>query len=266
MNICICQLIKDEQRYIEEWIEYYINLGISKFILVEDWNSTSHKEILNKYGDKIILHKLLDILPHQKIWRLRQRIVWEYFFKIYKNDFDGCLFIDPDEYLIVDKQNFLEEINIANDNHYKFIYYQWQIMSANGHIKDPYPNQKYSVVNTYTYPGTPMVNLKNNGKLLILLNNVNSCLEFNVPHGVTNKNLRYYYISPYKLNHYLTKSFDEFFYRLYIKGEQTKANYNRKIGDFFYINPDLNQYKDELLNKCSYFEYKYNKLKLENNS
>ena len=48
LNLCICQLIKDEQQYIEEWIEYHHNLGFNKFYLIEDWNSSSHKEILQK--------------------------------------------------------------------------------------------------------------------------------------------------------------------------------------------------------------------------
>lgn len=45
LNICICQLIKDEQRYIEELIDYHLNLGINKIILFEDVNSKSHKHI-----------------------------------------------------------------------------------------------------------------------------------------------------------------------------------------------------------------------------
>ena len=31
IKICVCQIIKDEQRYIQEWIDFYINLGICKF-------------------------------------------------------------------------------------------------------------------------------------------------------------------------------------------------------------------------------------------
>ena len=60
LNICICQLIKDEQIYIEEWIDYHLNLGISKFVLFEDYNSTSHLEVLSKYGNKVILYIIQD--------------------------------------------------------------------------------------------------------------------------------------------------------------------------------------------------------------
>ena len=67
LNICICQLIKDEQRYIEEWIDYHLNLGISKFVLFEDYNSTSHSEVLSKHGNKVILYKLLDVLNDDEI-------------------------------------------------------------------------------------------------------------------------------------------------------------------------------------------------------
>lgn len=73
LNLCICQLIKDEQQYIEEWIEYHHNLGFNKFYLIEDWNSSSHKEILQKY-DYVELHKLLDICNDEELALLNKGV------------------------------------------------------------------------------------------------------------------------------------------------------------------------------------------------
>ena len=88
LNLCICQLIKDEQQYIEEWIEYHHNLGFNKFYLIEDWNSSSHKEILQKY-DYVELHKLLDICNDEELSLLnkgvyRQKIVYKIFNRLWK--------------------------------------------------------------------------------------------------------------------------------------------------------------------------------------
>lgn len=265
LNICICQLIKDEQRYIEEWIDYYLNLGISKFVLFEDWNSTSHFDILSKYGNKVILYKLLDILnddekqiikDHNK---LRQIAVWNCFYRLHKNDFDYCLFIDPDEYLYCSKNEFINELEyFINNTNAKFIRYKWKCITASGYIKDPYPNQKYSVINTYKeHYQNESSELNNNFKCLIFLKRINNQNDFNpIPHGPYKYDWVHY--SPIPIYHYLTKSWDEYKWRLFEKGEQTSLDFSRKIESFFEINKDLLPYKEQLLKECENLEYKYN--------
>lgn len=262
MNICICQLIKDEQRYIEEWIEYHLNLGISKFILFEDWNSTPHDEILTKYVDKIILHKVNDIISPAVMKRYhdtRQKLIWKYFFEHYRDVFDCCLFIDPDEYLICNKEDFLEEVEkYYNDKHVKFIQYVWQTMTASGHIKDPFPNQKYSIMKTYTNKMEhDLSDLNWNHKPLIYLKKIHSYKNFKAPHDskLCERSTIYSLI---KLNHYLTKSWEEYKWRLSYKGELLTIWWTRKLEDFFEINTDLLPYKEQLLNECKDFKYKYN--------
>lgn len=285
LNICICQLIKDEQRYIEEWIEYYLDLGIKKFILFEDWNSSSHKNVLKKYGNKVILHKLLDILNDDEKQlitgnQLRQIAVWKCFYRLYKDKFDCCLFIDPDEFIKYDtKENFYKELEeYASKEKYpnvKFVKYMWQIMTSNGYINDPYPNQKYSVLKTYKYPliedyqeyiNRCNYQLQNNleiddynlnTKNLIYLYKLNSDDEFkDIPHNaflITN-----YVLSNYKLQHFVLKSFEEYKYKLFNKGEQINKYFSRKIDFFFKINKDLTQYKNICIKSCKNFIYKYN--------
>ena len=261
LNICICQLIKDEQRYIEEWIDYYLNLGISKFVLFEDWNSSSHADVLSKYGNKVILHKLYDIATEEEIKsmiRLRQEIVWKCFYRLYKDKFDACLFIDPDEFLECNKEQFIGEIeNLINNTNMKVLRYTWQCITASGHIKDPAPNHKYSVVNTYNKVyENPNSELNSNCKCLIILNRSDKSTFNHIPHGPYEYDWVHY--SNFRLRHYLTKSWDEYKWRLYVKGEQTNSDFDRKIEHFFKINEDLLPYKEQLLKECEGLEYKYN--------
>jgi len=261
LNICICQLIKDEQRYIEEWIDFYLNLGVSKFILFEDWNSSSHVDVLSKYGDKVILHKLCDIATEEEMRNVketRQEPIWKYFYEHYKKDFDVCLFVDVDEYLECNYTEFINEIETYNkDNNIQFITYTWQVMSANGHIKDPYSNHKYSLINTYTKKfNKQFKDLNINTKSLIFLNKLNSYTDFCAPHGPwEGDNL---IKSDIRLRHYLTKSWEEYKYRIFFRGEPANRNWTRHIEDFFEINEDLLPYKEQLLKECENLEYKYN--------
>ena len=260
LNICLCQLIKDEQRYIEEWIDHYINLGVSKFILFEDWDSSSHANVLLKYGDKVKLQSILDIATPERIRNIketRQEVIWEYVYNNYKDKYDACLFVDVDEYISCNKNEFLEEIENIKNTDLKFIIYVWQTMTASGHIKDPHPNQKYSIVKTYTNKmNYEFKDLNYNSKSLIFMNKLDSCEEFDSPHG-PGPCIKSY-TSKFKLNHYLTKSWEEYKYRIFFRGEPANRNWTRHIEDFFEINKDLLPYKEQLLKESENLEYKYN--------
>jgi len=260
LNICLCQLIKDEQRYIEEWIDHYINLGVSKFMLFEDWNSSSHANVLLKYGDKVKLQSILDIATPERIRNIketRQEVIWEYVYNNYKDKYDACLFVDVDEYISCNKNEFLEEVENIKNTDLKFIIYVWQTMTASGHIKDPHPNQKYSIVKTYTDKmNHEFKDLSYNSKSLIFMSKLDSWKEFDSPHGpgpCMNS-----YTSKFKLNHYLTKSWEEYKNRIYVRGEPVNKYYSRKIEHFFEINNDLLSYKNELLKECDGLISKHN--------
>lgn len=55
----ICAIIKDEQLFLKEWIDYHLNLGFNKIVLFEDFDSTSHKDITDSY-DNVELIPLRD--------------------------------------------------------------------------------------------------------------------------------------------------------------------------------------------------------------
>ena len=59
MKTCICAIIKDEQDYIEEWLDYHLGLGFNHIYLYEDYYSTSHKNIVDRY-DNVSLSNLKD--------------------------------------------------------------------------------------------------------------------------------------------------------------------------------------------------------------
>jgi len=56
-TVYIFTLIKDMQRYLDEWIEHYLSIGIDKIIIFEDINSKSHN--IDKYDkNKVVLYKV----------------------------------------------------------------------------------------------------------------------------------------------------------------------------------------------------------------
>ena len=66
-------MIKDEQRYLDEWLEYNLKLGFDKIILFEDYNSKPHD--ISKYdSSKVILHNILDIYNDEELQDMKNEI------------------------------------------------------------------------------------------------------------------------------------------------------------------------------------------------
>lgn len=158
--------------------------------------------------------------------------MWKCFYRLHKDEFDACLFIDVDEFLLCDKDEFINEVqNHIDDPLVKAISYTWLTITASGHIRDPYPNQSYSLKNTYKEILVRSIkDLNENSKLLIYLKKLDSENDFIAPHTLINQ--EYHHISTIRLRHYLTKSWDEFKWRIYNRGElsttvfQEKKNYS----------------------------------------
>ena len=277
MKLCICQIIKDEHPYIEEWIEYHYNLGFEKFYLIEDWNSLSHKSLLNKYN-YVELYKLLDIINYEEKEILlnpkkyfeytsihRQRIVYHVFDRLWKNNYDWMAFIDVDEFIDINK-NDLYKILLQNKNQ-PIVTMTWKHMDANNYINHPNNWKKYSVVNTYTHEFSSAFNTKqiiNCNAKFNFLTKESEWMSF--PHAINNNGVVNNYSGNIYLKHFMCKSLEEWIWRLQNKGESTEDHrINRKLEDWFYINTKYLDQKNELLEKYlpNDFKIKYNDYNLK---
>ena len=80
--IHILSMIKDEQRYLDAWIEYHLNIGVDKFVLYEDYSSSPHD--VSKWGDKVVLLRIPDCFNEEEMAKFkdhmfRQCIVYEHY-------------------------------------------------------------------------------------------------------------------------------------------------------------------------------------------
>jgi hypothetical protein len=108
MKTAICVLIKNEQDYLDEWLEHHLKLGINEIFLYEDYGSNSHLDIVKPYGNRVHLNSI-DIIfnsPNidENVIKTEERVqiqLFKYFPKIFKEKFDWVLFNDLDEFLIL---------------------------------------------------------------------------------------------------------------------------------------------------------------------
>lgn len=247
MKTAICVIIKDEHQYLKEWLDYHLNLGIDEIFLYEDYGSKSHFDIVQPYGNKVHLDSI-DVIFHtgnfifinkyNRNGSLNQEKLFDWFPEVYRDKFDWVLFNDIDEFLIL-KQPLHDLLNEYNDK--SAIYLQWKYYGASGHINKPEGNvmdnfTQYSASSLdYQWSHKSFVNLKRYVKWENPIHKVEGGVRPLTPFG----DHKAY------LNHYFTKSWEEWKTKILYRGDVCPGN--RKITQFFHLNKDLEYMKNDVL-------------------
>lgn len=252
MTIYLFTLIKDEQRYLDEWIEYNLSIGFDKIVLYEEFNSSPHD--ISKYGDKVILYKTPDCyneLEKEYFYShvQRQYVVYTHFNRVHRNECDWFAFLDVDEFI---EHNNIK--NIINDK-YDVISMYFKFYSYSGHIQDPYPNEIYSVRDTYKTVLPPIIinsiaHLDDVYKSLCkssssIIEKDATKAEFLIPHSPIRIDRKEHKFINVPLAHYWTRSLDEYINKLYNQGLLEDEWYSRRLDDFFVYNRlNIEDYKE----------------------
>ena len=101
-NICICSIVKDENLYIKEFVDYYSNLGIDKLFIYDNNDLEGEKldDILKDY----IKNKFVEIIDVRGLSSI-QIPIYNYCYRNNRNFYDWIGFIDIDEYLYIENNN-----------------------------------------------------------------------------------------------------------------------------------------------------------------
>lgn len=256
----ICCIVKNEHKFIEEWIDYHLNIGFNHIYVYEDYGSDSHAELLKKYEGRVTLIPLegntLGVYNHYNSGTQFQ--LYQTHIKNTKEDnsADWVLLTDIDEFLMFEEgynlQKLLEEYKDVSA-----IWLSWKMMSADGRIKSPHP--ELGVVEAYTKEGGRTDKDVWSVKSFI---NVQKYKGFKhrihvASGGVTTrgettlgKNITSLSYEKAWLNHYFTKSWEDYCDRMFKRGNM--SNNYRTFDQFFLVNTDMLPLKNKLLNEIRY--------------
>lgn len=98
MKIGVCVIVKNENKYLDEFVDHYLNTVGIDHIYIYDHNDIDGEYIKN-YGDKVTV---IDFRGHAKPC---QQLAYEECYKNYENECDFIMFIDADEYLYIPETN-----------------------------------------------------------------------------------------------------------------------------------------------------------------
>lgn len=142
-RVALCATAKNENKYIREWVEYYLGIGVSKIFLYDnndvdgeqfetvigDYISSKHVTVLNRRG------AIIDIRKGKYKLNL-QDLLYAECYEHHKDDFDWMMFLDIDEFLTSpSKLNIIDYINSNRFREYDTILINWEYYGDNGNVK-----------------------------------------------------------------------------------------------------------------------------------
>ena len=271
VKTCIATCVKDETEYIEDFIKYHLDIGIDEIFIYEDYGSVSHKEICDKY-DNVYLSSILDIFPDEQREEIIQMRIDKvpsqtlYINQILKylhpthNEGWWVFLTDIDEFITCTEK--FPDIMDKYKEHQAVLLY-WCNYGCSGHIYKP--DDKRPPYEIYTekcgYEQYSDMKMYKITKFIVNMNKYKPTMKFwihcaNVDFikaDMTYKRTEIVF-EPLYLRHFITRSFEEFCYKILIRGCFHPGH--RQYKSFFEMQPDM---EEKIRNDKGFKDYFYNK-------
>ena len=131
VKIALCTVGRKENLYVQEFIEYYINLGIDHIFIYDDNDPNTEKisSVINPiYKEKITIY------DNQTEKTKYQSRVYNDCYKNNNNKYDWILMIDMDEFLYLTKFSLKSYLTKSIFNKCDFIKFNWILPTDNNLI------------------------------------------------------------------------------------------------------------------------------------
>lgn len=253
MKTAVCCIVKNENDYLKEFVNWYRNLGFDNIILYDN-NDTGGEDINSSIGEYIDNGYV--IVNNIKDKQIAQLPAYNDCIKKYGHFYDWIAFFDCDEHLHLVEDKTIQDFNDNVDS----VVVNWMIMDDNDLVhNDGRPLEErftsMSNVDYYSYP-----NVKENQHIKTILR----CTDKNIkqvhfpnPHyvvGISNsvdtdgKNITIgrWRTNDIKFNvaylkHFQLKTIEEFLYNRYLKGAsdvnfEYTIKHRNTVEKFFKIN------------------------------
>lgn len=227
-------LIKDENRYLKEWLDWHLALGFEHIYIYDNGEKDNTQDIVDGYAAET--QQKITVVDWTGHHVHIQQDAYNHFMDTYKQDVRWGLFIDSDEFLrftdgeTTDVNTFLQ----AYEDYTEVWGYEVEY-DANGQEK--YENKPVRERFTRRTDAREGFYWKN----FIQVNRIDSFL------------MHYAYYDPAKhqifkneqsnqdlfvIDHYYTKSWEEWQWKIKERGG-ADPNYHKALQEFFFYNPDM---------------------------
>ena len=221
VDLAIMCIAKNEAPYLKEWIEYHRMVGVKRFYLYDNESTDNTKEILEPYIKNNIVvyhflpnHHITNQFPQMEayndaIYKYRDRVRW-------------LAIIDADEFIIPMEKETIPEF-LEEYNQYSAVAINWVNFDSSGHETKPTAHGGLLTAN-YT-----RVN-KNKPRTVKCIVNPKKVVNYVSAHyglyylgssavtenfeAIRGKQTKYHSSKKIRINHYVTKSREEYINKL----------------------------------------------------
>lgn len=255
MKTLLCVIVKEENRYLDEWINYYKSLGFDKILIYDNneingerLNVSHHNfiEVVDVRGTYTPATDLIDSKNGRRLYGIQEQAYIDCY-RNHSEGFDWIAFFDVDEFLDIDDNLTINEF-LSQD---KFkdvdsIQINWQIYGDNGHLyyEDKPVQERFSTLAKYNTSLVKSIVRTNNPNFISV--KVHNALitdgKFVYPNGnpTEPKQRQIPNFECARIKHYYTKSLEEWIERRFAKtavnGMHWINNPMRRMDEYFLYN------------------------------
>ena len=136
-TVCLVAILKDEDRFVEEWVAYHRLLGVDHFYLYDNDPRQPLSDILTLHRDYVTVRTwLIDHDDHRYPGRTKQLKAYIHCLGHDAARYDWVTFIDCDEFIALEEHRdlkaFLGEFKGSDS-----IALNWHVFGHNGYYEDP---------------------------------------------------------------------------------------------------------------------------------
>lgn len=246
-EIAIGAIMKNEGPYLKEWLDFHILVGVTKFYLYDNDSTDNSRKILEPYIKSGIVE--YTFYPGTAM----QHSAYDDIIQKHSYDTRWLALIDLDEFLVPVVNDTIPEFLNSIKTTFSQLVCTWVTYGSSGHIHKP----DGLVIENYKYRAKKTFGVKSivNPRLLIKYKNLHH--NFIAGWTIDNNGKKLGHIdqtnnppayNKLRLNHYYTKSYDEYIARLN-RGSATKQSTQsyRGVEKFKYY--DRNEVYDDVMDR-----------------
>ena len=270
-TIAMCDIAKMENRYIKYFVDYYLKLGYDHIYLYDNNDPGAEKiDDLDIVKDGI-KKGLITVISYRP--KVSNPVTESYYdcYEKYNMIYNWISFFDIDEFLMIEPKNSTvqEFFESPRYNDCELLKINWRVFNDNDQLdyidaplieRFPYET-RYKMENRHVKAsirgGLDYHNFRRNGSPHSIYSNIKAC---SCSGKKTNWN---YYLWPpdfsfASLNHYVTKSVTEFFYKKYkskVDVNTISESWKRYLFNYFFSVNSKTKEKVDIFNKIYHTNY-----------
>lgn len=208
----LCAIVRDEDDYLDEWIQHHLSIGFDRIVLYNNHSINRPQE-----RENVIVRDWTETYKQPECYTHHCR----------KTDAEWVACIDLDEFIILKEHKTIQEL-LADKK--EGVYLHWVCYGAEGQ----WIKKNGKVMDRFKTPSSYPIS--DHYKSIVKTKNFRHFLD---PHShmCLNGKPKSIPLTTANINHYVTKSFEEFCVRI-SKG-RVDVNQKKQAVEFFRFNPEM---------------------------